>query len=237
MAFRSHALILMALAALPAGTATAQNENFIHLFGGAQRQQQSYAPQSYAPPQALPFADPDEPDRRRASTPSGGGARVAYCVRLCDGRYFPMQRSGNASPAQLCGALCPATRTQVFNGSQIDHAYASGGRRYADLENAYVYRERIVENCSCNGKDSFGLARIDVADDPTRRPGDIVATGDNVRAALIAMHAAKERARNTLVERAAALRGPRSASSAPPPRANVPAQAAPSEATEDIPED
>ena len=67
------------------------------------------------------------------------------------------------------------------------------GQRYADLENAFVYRQRIVEGCSCNGKDSFGLARIDVASDPTLRPGDIVSSGDNVKAALIAMHAAKER--------------------------------------------
>ena len=35
--------------------------------------------------------------------------------------------------------------------------------------------------------------RIDVASDPTLRQGDIVASGDNVKAALIAMAAAKER--------------------------------------------
>ena len=44
----------------------------------------------------------------------GGGRSVAYCVRLCDGRYFPIQRHANASPAQLCSAFCPAAKTQVF---------------------------------------------------------------------------------------------------------------------------
>ena len=227
-----RALILPLALTLTVGTSAAQNENFLdRMFVGPQRQHQ------YVPQQASRFADPSYADhhegQRRLSTPSssGGGARVAYCVRLCDGRYFPIQRSANANPAQLCSAFCPATKTQVFNGSQIDHAYASGGQRYADLDNAFVYRQRVVENCSCNGKDSFGLARIDVAADPTRRPGDIIASGDNVKAALIAMHAAKERARDDIAERSA-LRGSRTAT-AEPPRA----EAGPSEATDDIPED
>jgi len=129
-----------------------------------------------------------------------------------------MQRHGNASPVQLCNAFCPAAKTQVFNGSQIDHAVAGNGARYADLDNAFVYRERIVDNCTCNGRNSFGLAPIDVAADPTLRQGDIVATGDNVKAALIAMAAAKERAREAANERPA-LRGntTRRAGVAPPP--------------------
>ena len=83
------------------------------------------------------------------------------------------------------------------------------GARYADLDNAFVYRQKIVEDCTCNGKDSFGLAQIDVAADPTLRQGDIVATGDNVKAALIAMAAAKERARGA--NERPALRGTRTA--------------------------
>ena len=91
-------------------------------------------------------------------------------MRLCDGRYFPMQRHANANPAQLCSAFCPAAKTQVFNGSQIDQADATNGARYADLDNAFVYRQKIVDGCTCNGKDSFGLAKIDVAA-ATRRCG------------------------------------------------------------------
>jgi hypothetical protein len=210
---------------------------------------------TYVPQQASPYADPSQSgsDRygsrfgsnwgeRPVSAPSSGGGRgVAYCVRLCDGRYFPIQRHANANPVQLCSAFCPATRTQVFNGSQIDHAIASNGARYADLDNAFVYRQKVVDNCTCNGKDSFGLARIDVAADPTLRQGDIVASGDNVKAALIAMHAAKERARDTASARPVATphanNGRRTATVAPvPPPSAVPAEA-PSEATDDLPED
>jgi Protein of unknown function (DUF2865) len=207
---------------------------------------------AYVPQQASPYADPNQngSDRygsswgdRPVSTPSSGGGRgVAYCVRLCDGRYFPIQRHANANPVQICSSFCPATRTQVFNGSQIDHAIASNGARYADLDNAFVYRQKVVDNCTCNGRDSFGLARIDVASDPTLRQGDIVASGDNVKAALIAMHAAKERARDTTasvrpVATPNANNGKRTATAAPvPPPSAVPALA-PAEATEDLPED
>ena len=136
-----------------------------------------------------PSAPMEAPRYGAPSTPSiggGGGRYVAYCVRLCDGRHFPMQRHSNATSIQLCNAFCPAAKTQVFNGSQIDHAVAANGARYANLENAFVYREKIVPNCTCNGKDAFGLAKIDVASDPTLKPGDIVATGDNQKAALVA---------------------------------------------------
>jgi hypothetical protein len=113
-----------------------------------------------------------------------------------------MSRHANATPVQLCNAFCPAAKTQVFNGSEIDHAVAPTGARYADLENAFVYRQKLIPDCTCNGRDAFGLAKIDVASDPTLKPGDIVATGDNVKVALTAMMAAKERREAATNERA-----------------------------------
>jgi hypothetical protein len=114
---------------------------------------------------------------------------------------------------QLCSAFCPAAKTQVFNGSAIDQAAGPNGARYADLDNAFVYREKIVTGCTCNGRDAFGLAKIDAASDPTLRPGDIVATGDNQKAALAA--AANRQARNTITEKAA-LRGSKAAKTGDP---------------------
>ncbi len=35
-----------------------------------------------------------------------------------------------------------------------------------------------MANCTCNGRDAFGLASFDVKNDPTLRPGDIVSTKD-----------------------------------------------------------
>jgi len=80
------------------------------------------------------------------------------------------------SSAQLCGSLCPASQTQVFYGSEIVRAVASNGTRYSALDNALVYRKRIVPGCTCNGKDPFGLARLDAATDPTLKSGDVVSS-------------------------------------------------------------
>ena len=84
------------------------------------------------------------------------------------------------SATELCKSFCPAAKTKVFAGSKIDHSVASDGTRYADLDNAFLYRERTVDNCTCNGKDAFGLAPLKPELDPTLRPGDIVATNDGL---------------------------------------------------------
>jgi hypothetical protein len=194
----SLALLAASLSAAPA----AAQGLFDSLFNGDR-----YSPRqrSYAPPSGNAYVEPSlgQPQDRSATpqTSYGTGRAVAYCVRLCDGRYFPMQRHANATPAQLCNAFCPAAKTQIFNGNEIDHAVASTGARYADLDTAFVYRKKLVADCTCNGKDAFGLAKIDVASDPTLRPGDIVATGDNVKVALTAMAASKERREAATSER------------------------------------
>ncbi len=161
--------LAVALAACAAGPASAQSL-FEALFGGFNR------------PTAHAYADPSNDGRynsprRPAANPQGQvGGGISYCVRTCDGRYFPMQRHAGAAPAQLCGAMCPSAKTRIFSGSEIGRAAASDGSRYEDMDNAFAYRERIVDNCTCNGKDAFGLVPLDVNNDPTLRPGDVVAT-------------------------------------------------------------
>ena len=130
------------------------------------------------------YADPsglfEERRERRYGTAYHGGGSSGFCVRTCDGKYFPVKSSGNMSAAELCKSFCPAAKTKIFSGSKIDHSLAGDGQRYADLDSAFLYRERRVDNCTCNGKDAFGLATIDVAADPTLKPGDIVATNDGL---------------------------------------------------------
>jgi len=153
---------------------------FDDLFGGHRQESPAASPAalSYAPTAApsAPASAPAQPSQ--PSVPSVNYGSVTYCVRLCDGRYFPMQRHAGATPIQMCSAFCPAAKTQVFSGAQIDHAIAPNGARYADLENAFVYRKTIVPGCTCNGRDAFGLAHVDVAHDPTLRAGDIVVTAN-----------------------------------------------------------
>ncbi len=109
---------------------------------------------------------------------SGGGGGQAFCVRTCDGRYFPVNGSDNASRAASCNSFCPASESKVFSGGSIDNATADNGKSYSDLPNAFRFRNELVSGCTCNGKDQIGLAPVKIENDPTLRKGDIVA-GDN----------------------------------------------------------
>jgi Protein of unknown function (DUF2865) len=104
-----------------------------------------------------------------------------YCVRLCDGSYYPVASAGNATPVQMCSAMCPATKTGIFRGAEIDTAVDDRGARYRDTEHAFAYRTSLVAGCTCNGKAATGLTPVDVMADPTLQPGDIVATADGLK--------------------------------------------------------
>jgi hypothetical protein len=138
-------------------------------------------------PSASSFADPFQffnPFAPRApeARPDLAGTG-AFCVRLCDGRYFPVPpRHLAVTPAQTCSSFCPASQTRVYSGGSIEHAVAADGRRYSELGTAFLYREKLVVGCTCNGKDAFGLVNPPVDDDPTLRPGDIVATNSGLMA-------------------------------------------------------
>ena len=142
---------------------------FDFLFGGAQKQHRE------APAQASFFADPFGLNQQPAPQPRQVASGPAFCVRSCDGRYFPLARA-SASPVQMCQAFCPASPTKVFFGSSIDGASSSTGERYADSENAFAYRKAMRADCTCNGRDPAGLAPVDLTLDSSLRPGDVIAT-------------------------------------------------------------
>lgn len=157
-------LALPTILMMRGNTALASPNFFDFLFGGFRPAPQQAAP----PPRQVP------PASVTARPPVGysGGQFTFYCVRLCDGRYFPLHR--NAKP--ICEALCPATKTEIFSGSEIAQATSADGSPYQKLANAFVYRERIVPGCTCNGRDEFGIASMKIEDDPTLEPGDLIAT-------------------------------------------------------------
>src|ERR1700677_2288702 len=146
---------------------------FSFLFGGGQRQQREAPAQAnfFADPFGLNQQPPPPPPRPVASSGSG----PAFCVRTCDGRYFPLAR-GNASPVQMCQAFCPASPTRGFFGSTIDGASSSKGELYAESENAFAFRKALHADCTCNGRDPAGLAPVDLTLDASLRPGDVIAT-------------------------------------------------------------
>ena len=74
--------------------------------------------------QAPVIFDPSQQAAPQAPVRTASGSGPAFCVRSCDGRYFPLSRN-NASPVALCQAFCPASPTKVFFGSNIDGATTS----------------------------------------------------------------------------------------------------------------
>ncbi|WP_245320253.1 DUF2865 domain-containing protein [Bradyrhizobium lablabi] len=151
---------------------------FDFLFGGIQKQQARQAPSP-----ANFFADPfgnHQPSQPAPAPRVAGSGGPAFCVRSCDGKYFPLTMRGNVSPVQTCQAFCPASATKVFYGSSIDHATASGGERYADSENAFAYRKALSADCTCNGRSPSGLAPVDLTLDTSLRSGDVIATTDGL---------------------------------------------------------
>jgi hypothetical protein len=148
---------------------------FDFFFGGNKQQRQDPAPQ------ASFFADPTNGPQPPATPPRAvaGGSGPAFCVRRCDGKYFPLMR-GAASPVQMCQAFCPASPTKVFYGSNIDGAASATGERYADSENAFAYRKALRADCTCNGRNAAGLAPVDLALDNSLRAGDVIATPEGL---------------------------------------------------------
>lgn len=120
-----------------------------------------------------------QPRSSEVSVSSGGG-RQAFCVRTCDGRYFPISASDGSSRAASCNNFCPASETKIVYGSSIDQATTETGKAYSELPNAFKYRTELVAGCTCNGKDQVGLASVKVEEDPTLRKGDIVAGAEGL---------------------------------------------------------
>src|ERR1700724_4434770 len=155
-------------------------EGLVDFFFGAQKQQARQAP-----PQGNSFSDPfglNQQPQQQAPAPRVAGYGPSFCVRSCDGKYFPLTLRGNATPVALCQAFCPASATKVYYGGNIDDATASNGRRYADSEDAFAYREALRAERTCNGRDPAGLAPVDLTLDASLRQGDMIATTNGLGA-------------------------------------------------------
>jgi Protein of unknown function (DUF2865) len=165
----------------------------------------SYAPfAGFFPSEAAPGAvreplrprSASAPARRAGSGPareprvSGGvgrGGSVTYCVRTCDGFYFPLSASTGSARGDeaACNSLCPTSETRVYTGqigADIEDARArESGRRYAAMSSALSYRKGVSDTCTCSTS-GFGLTTAaSVAYDRTLRAGDIVMTQKGMR--------------------------------------------------------
>jgi hypothetical protein len=151
---------------------------FSNLFGAF-----GMRPPAHRQQMSLPYGDEgsQQTETQRPRVAYSGGK--AWCVRTCDGRYFPIVGNDAEGRAASCSGFCPASQTELVYGNDIDHAATSSGKPYSALPNAFKYRNEMVAGCTCNGKDSVGLAPVSIDKDPTLRKGDIVAGADGLKVA------------------------------------------------------
>ncbi|WP_170181747.1 DUF2865 domain-containing protein [Phreatobacter stygius] len=169
------------------GEAPSRNSSWpgFQLFGGG-------------PPREVPLitvrprANPAGPHQASAGQRQNGNFRMpggtrAYCVRLCDGFFFPAPAGaseGQGDQQATCNSLCPGTEVALYTargGAAIEDASGPRGQPYARLATAFRFRETTVAACTCQGRATNGLARLPITHDFTLRAGDVVVTDNGVR--------------------------------------------------------
>ncbi|MGE0282423.1 MAG: DUF2865 domain-containing protein [Rhizobiaceae bacterium] len=98
-------------------------------------------------------------------TPGFDSSRYrTFCVRTCDGYYFPMSPASNRSDfardAQNCQTACPGADVEVYyhkadKEEAADMRSAISGRLYSDMTTAFLYRSDTApqgNSCSCASK-------------------------------------------------------------------------------------
>jgi hypothetical protein len=160
--------------------------NFFGLFGGGRRRE---APEITVRPRDERDQRPrDNAEQARSDSGENVGGPRAYCVRTCDGFFFPMgpATAGSARDAQQasCNAMCPGAETVLYSVARqgtIEDATNARGQPYTALRTAFRFRQSIDRTCSCQSMATSGLARLPVTHDPTLRPGDVVVTDEGAR--------------------------------------------------------
>jgi hypothetical protein len=106
-----------------------------------------------------------------SSEPNAGG----FCVRTCDGYYFPLIKSTKATRQQSCELACPSAPMEIYDGPSIESARNSKGQRYSALNVAFAFRDRAKSSCTCNDpQSSQAFFERTARNDPTLQSGDIL---------------------------------------------------------------
>jgi hypothetical protein len=112
------------------------------------------------------------------------------CVRTCDGFYFPVSYSANQAKfrddEQACQRMCPAAEVMLFTyrnpGEDVSQAVSVSGQPYANLPNAFKYRQEFNPACSCKRPGESWTEALKHLDDTTVERGDIIVTEETAKA-------------------------------------------------------
>ena len=105
-----------------------------------------------------PQADDAEPSERgrHSDRDRHTGRYRTVCVRTCDGFYFPIShtasRSDLSADADVCRSRCGGSEARLFyhpNSGEIGDGVDLTGRSYKSLSNAFLFRKKLVDGCTC----------------------------------------------------------------------------------------
>lgn len=117
-------------------------------------------------------------------------ASRSYCVRECDGYFFPVGlysgASDSASHQKTCSKLCPDAKTTLYvlrpGSDKIeDAAAARGGAPYSRLIASLRKDDMANKGCSCRSTISAEAPMRAIYQDFTLRRGDAVMTPQGMR--------------------------------------------------------
>ena len=164
---------------------TGRGFGFFSLFGGRSRDVPEI---TVRPPENAQDRSRSEAEQSRSASGENVGGARAFCVRTCDGYFFPAGpvTSGEARTAQQssCSAMCPGAEVALYsvgNRGSIEEAVNARGQTYAALRTAFRFRQGLDRTCSCQGLATAGLARLPITHDVTLRAGDVVVTETGVQ--------------------------------------------------------
>ncbi|MDX2258682.1 MAG: DUF2865 domain-containing protein [Hyphomicrobiaceae bacterium] len=147
-------LFVLALAGWPAA-ARAQSlfDGLFGVFGGSQPKM-SVRRLPPLTPQSNPWSPRHDAPAEDDAT-SGGSYRT-YCVRTCDGYYFPIRSATSPATfrrdAAACEQACGSQARLYYLPKSSDDPAAMmdlSGRTYGELRHAFLYRKRLVDGCAC----------------------------------------------------------------------------------------
>ena len=108
--------------------------------------------------------------------------RIAICVRLCDGLYFPSVVTSGGDEA--CASQCPDAPTAFYSmpagSDKIDDAVSLTGAPYSALPVANRHQTSFDNTCTCH-RSSVTSYIADLLHDRTLRDGDLVMTAKGFR--------------------------------------------------------
>ncbi len=115
---------------------------------------------------------------------------TAYCVRMCDGYYFPVGTGYDNFDKHeaACNSVCPSAQTRVYvasNGTDDIGKASHRGQVYAKLGTAFSYRQQRSKTCSCNAASSaggLGMFSPTYENDTTLSRGDVIVTNIGLKA-------------------------------------------------------